>query len=66
MFITESKDSQAYVDENIESNVVAKFFRHEKFSGIAFQARNNSFSALLYSIPYSNCLFSMFSKSTLR
>ena len=25
-FITENKDSQAYVDKNIESNAVAKFF----------------------------------------
>ena len=36
MFITEYKDSQAYVDENMESNVVAKFFKHEKFLGMAF------------------------------
>jgi len=29
-FITENKDSQAYVDENMECNAVAKFFKHEK------------------------------------
>jgi len=45
-FITENKDSQAYVDENMESNAVAKFFKHEKFSGMTFQARNSSISAL--------------------
>jgi len=65
-FITENKDSQAYVDEDMESNAVAKFFKHKKFSGMAFQARNSSFSALLSSIPFSNRFFSMFSKSTLR
>ena len=65
-FITENKDSQAYVDENIESNAVAKFFKDSKFLGMAFQVRNSSFSALLSSIPFSNRLFSMFSKSTLR
>ena len=31
MFMTENKDLQAYVNQNIESNAVAKFFKHEKF-----------------------------------
>jgi len=51
-FITENIDSQAYVDENIESKAVAKFFKHERFSGMAFQARNSSFSALLSSTEF--------------
>jgi len=59
-FITENKDSQAYVDENMGSNADVKFFNHEKFSGMAFQARNSSFSALLSNIPFSNRFTSMF------
>ena len=59
-FVTENKDS--HVDEDMESNAVAKFLKHKKFSGTAFQVRNNSFSALLSSIPFSNRLFFMFSK----
>jgi len=30
-FITENKDSQAYVDENMESNAVAKFLSTKNF-----------------------------------
>ena len=58
-FIIENKDSQAYVDENMESNVVAKFFKHENFPEMAFQACNCLFSGLLSHIPFSNRLFSM-------
>ena len=65
-FITENKDSQANINENMKCNAFAKFFKYEKFSGMAFQARISSFSVLLYSITFSNHLFSMFSKSTLR
>ena len=46
--------------------LLQSFFKHKTFSGIALQAHNNSFSALLSSISLSNCLFSFFSKSTLR
>ena len=28
-FIVENNDSQAYVEESLESNAVAKFFKHE-------------------------------------
>ena len=41
----------------MESNGVAKLFKHEKFSGMAFQVRNSLFSALLSNIPFSNRLF---------
>jgi len=51
-FITENKDSQVYVDENMEGNAVSKLFKHGKFSGMAFQARNSSFSALLSSTGF--------------
>jgi len=36
----------------MESNAGAKFFKHEKFSGMAFQARNSLFSALLSSAEF--------------
>jgi len=43
-----------------------KDFKHEERSGMTFQPRNSSFSALLSSITFSNRFFSMFSKSTLK
>ena len=33
-FIIKNTDSQAHVDKNIDSNVVAKFFKQMKFSGM--------------------------------
>ena len=59
-FITENKDSQAYVDENIESNAVAKFFKDSKFLGMAFQVRNSSFSHLSRVFPSLIAFFQCF------
>jgi len=59
-FITENKDSQAYVDDNMESNAVAKFFKHEKISGKAFQARDTSFLQFSLVFPSLIAFFNVF------
>lgn len=57
-FIIENKDSQAYVNENMVSNAVARFFRQASFFAKLFQVLNTSFFAFLFVTPISNFSFS--------